>query len=74
MKTQRTHHKILICEKLSLRLEKLHIATFLGRYREGMVYLCGHYHMLGGAVPNMYTLQQAGFLELELADWKDNRM
>lgn len=39
-----------------------------------MVYLCGHYHTLGGAVPNMYTLQQAGFLELELADWKDNRM
>lgn len=39
-----------------------------------MVYLCGHYHMLGGAVPNMYTLQRGGFLELELADWKDNRM
>lgn len=30
--------------------------------------------MLGGAVPNMYTLQRGGFLELELADWKDNRM
>lgn len=30
--------------------------------------------MLGGLVPNMYTLQQAGFLELELGDWKDNRM
>lgn len=39
-----------------------------------MVYLCGHYHMFGGVVPNMYTRQQAGFLELELADWKDNRM
>lgn len=39
-----------------------------------MVYLCGHYHTLGGSVPNMYTTQQAGFLELELADWKDNRM
>lgn len=45
-----------------------------GRYRKSMVYLCGHYHMLGGMVPNMYTLQKAGFLELELADWKDNRM
>ncbi|CAL7945271.1 unnamed protein product [Xylocopa violacea] len=45
-----------------------------GRQKESMVYLCGHYHTLGGAVPNMYTLQRAGFLELELADWKDNRM
>ncbi|XP_048505686.1 transmembrane protein 62-like isoform X2 [Athalia rosae] len=50
------------------------VRSILGRYREGMAYLCGHFHMLGGAVPNMYTLQQAGFLELELADWKDNRM
>lgn len=40
----------------------------------GVAYLCGHLHTLGGAVPNMYTLQHAGFLELELADWKDNRM
>lgn len=47
---------------------------FSGGNKESMVYVCGHYHMLGGAVPNMYTLQQAGFLELELADWKDNRM
>ncbi|XP_076231397.1 transmembrane protein 62 [Calliopsis andreniformis] len=50
------------------------IRNVIGQYKESMVYLCGHYHMLGGAVPNMYTLQQAGFLELELADWKDNRM
>ncbi|KAG7203784.1 hypothetical protein KM043_013805 [Ampulex compressa] len=50
------------------------IRNILGSYKESMVYLCGHYHMLGGAVPNMYTLQQAGFLELELGDWKDNRM
>lgn len=38
------------------------------------VYLCGHFHMLGGLVPNMYTLQKNGFLELELGDWKDNRI
>lgn len=37
-------------------------------------YLCGHFHMLGGLVPNMYTLQKTGFLELELGDWKDNRV
>ncbi|CAK9804583.1 Transmembrane protein 62 [Anthophora plagiata] len=50
------------------------IRNIIGKHKESMVYLCGHYHMLGGTVPNMYTLQQAGFLELELADWKDNRM
>ncbi|KAK6636235.1 hypothetical protein RUM43_009893 [Polyplax serrata] len=38
------------------------------------IYLCGHFHMLGGLVPNMYTLQKNGFLELELGDWKDNRV
>lgn len=46
----------------------------IGKYEESMTYLCGHFHTLGGTVPNMYSLQQAGFLELELADWKDNRM
>ncbi|XP_076303117.1 transmembrane protein 62 [Lasioglossum baleicum] len=50
------------------------VRNVIGRLKESMVYLCGHYHTLGGTVPNMYTLQQAGFLELELADWKDNRM
>jgi hypothetical protein len=40
----------------------------------GVAYLCGHLHQLGGIVPNMYTLQQSGNLELELGDWKDNRL
>jgi hypothetical protein len=40
----------------------------------GLAYLCGHLHMLGGMVPNMYTLQHTGNLELELGDWKDNRL
>ncbi|XP_023287605.1 transmembrane protein 62 isoform X2 [Orussus abietinus] len=50
------------------------VRNILGNYKESMVYLCGHLHMLGGVVPNMYTLQYPGFLELELADWMDNRM
>ncbi|KYN02695.1 PREDICTED: transmembrane protein 62-like [Cyphomyrmex costatus] len=50
------------------------IRSILGSHKESMVYLCGHFHMLGNMVPNMYSLQKAGFLELELADWKDNRM
>lgn len=42
--------------------------------KNGVAYLCGHLHTLGGTVPNMYTLQQNGFLELELGDWKENRL
>ncbi|KAG8240348.1 hypothetical protein J437_LFUL000823, partial [Ladona fulva] len=41
---------------------------------QGMAYLCGHFHTFGGLVPNMYTLQHTGSLELELGDWKDNRV
>ncbi|KYM77064.1 Transmembrane protein 62 [Atta colombica] len=50
------------------------IRNILGSHKESMVYLCGHFHTLGNMVPNMYSLQKMGFLELELADWKDNRM
>ena len=33
----------------------------------------GHLHNLIGLAPEMYTKQADGYLELELADWKDNR-
>lgn len=46
----------------------------IGAVPEGYVYLCGHLHTFGGMVPNMYTLHKEGFLELELGDWKNNRM
>ncbi|CAG9823206.1 unnamed protein product [Phaedon cochleariae] len=46
----------------------------IGKHKKGLVYVCGHLHRLGGLVPKMYTLQKAGFLELELGDWKDNRV
>ncbi|XP_041352830.1 transmembrane protein 62-like [Gigantopelta aegis] len=42
--------------------------------RNGIVYLCGHLHTLGGFVTDMYTRQKTGTLELELGDWRDNRM
>lgn len=51
-----------------------HIRSVMGKLDQGMAYLCGHLHRLGGLVPNMYTLQKDGFLELELGDWKDNRV
>ncbi|XP_017772188.1 PREDICTED: transmembrane protein 62-like isoform X2 [Nicrophorus vespilloides] len=49
------------------------IRSLLRTLDQGMVYVCGHLHTLGGLVSNMYTLQKDGFLELELGDWKDNR-
>lgn len=51
-----------------------HVRSLIGKLDQGLVYLCGHLHTLGGIVPSMYTLQREGFLELELGDWKDNRM
>lgn len=49
------------------------LRKIIGEYEEGIAYLCGHLHTLGGIVPKMYTLQRDGFLELELGDWKANR-
>lgn len=40
----------------------------------GIAYLCGHFHTFGGIVPQMYSHHHSGMLELELADWKHNRM
>jgi len=42
--------------------------------RNGVAYMCGHLHTLGNLVRNMYTVQHTGILELELGDWKDNRL
>lgn len=42
--------------------------------RNGIAYLCGHFHTIGGWVPHMYALQKSGVLELELGDWKDSRL
>jgi len=38
------------------------------------VYLSGHLHNLLELAPKMYTKQPEGYLDLELADWKDHRM
>ncbi len=40
----------------------------------GGVYLCGHLHNLLGLMKRMYARHGTGMLELELADWKDNRV
>uniref|UniRef100_A0A7G3B2B5 Uncharacterized protein n=1 Tax=Lutzomyia longipalpis TaxID=7200 RepID=A0A7G3B2B5_LUTLO len=50
------------------------IRDVIGKHPDSLVYLCGHLHTMGGMVKHMYTVQKAGFLELELGDWKDNRL
>lgn len=50
------------------------VRSLIKKDKNGLVYVCGHLHTLGGVVPKMYTMQKEGFLELELGDWKDNRM
>ncbi|MCL4116407.1 UNVERIFIED_CONTAM: hypothetical protein GTU68_024498, partial [Idotea baltica] len=47
------------------------IRKLMGR---GLAYLCGHLHTLGGLARSLYTRQQTGSLELELGDWKDERL
>ncbi|KAK5643324.1 hypothetical protein RI129_007169 [Pyrocoelia pectoralis] len=47
------------------------IRPLIGKHSNGLAYLCGHLHRI---VPEMYTLHPEGFLELELSDWKKNRM
>ncbi|KAK7474694.1 hypothetical protein BaRGS_00034059 [Batillaria attramentaria] len=42
--------------------------------RNAVAYLCGHLHTLGGLVPQMYSRQKTGTLELELGDWMENRI
>ncbi|XP_026682870.1 transmembrane protein 62-like [Diaphorina citri] len=49
------------------------VRDIMRKDKSAVAYLCGHLHQLGGAVPHMYTRQQNGILELELADWKNSR-
>lgn len=59
---------------LSYGLGNEGVRSIIGKYDESYAYMCGHLHTQGGLVPQMYTLQKDGFLELELGDFKDNRM
>lgn len=59
---------------LEIDSERLDLRQFIGSSHGSQVYVCGHLHSMGGLVKEMYTKQKKGFLELELSDWKDNRM
>lgn len=50
------------------------LRKIIANYDESYVYICGHLHTQGGIVTNMFTLLKDGFLELELGDWKSNRL
>ena len=43
-------------------------------YRNAAYYLCGHLHTFGGFITRMYTRHNTGTIELELGDWRDNRL
>ena len=47
---------------------------FRSLLKSSLAYLCGHLHTLNGLAPHMYSSQPGDFLELELGDWKDNRI
>lgn len=37
-------------------------------------YLCGHFHTISNLVTQMHSTQQPGYAEIELGDWKYNRL
>lgn len=59
---------------LKKEAQRMNLRELIGNTRASQAYLCGHLHSMGGLVPRMYTKQKKGYLELELGDWKDNRM
>lgn len=46
----------------------------VGEFPEGLVYMSGHLHTAGDFSRHMYAMHPEGFLELEVADWKVNRV
>lgn len=53
---------------------RLNLRQLIGKAPGSQVYVSGHLHQMGGFVTEMYTRHKSGFVELELGDWKDNRM
>lgn len=68
------HYPTSCILSLENEAQKLNLRQLIGSTHRSQVYVCGHLHSMGGMVPRMYTKQKKGYLELELGDWKDNRM
>jgi hypothetical protein len=49
-------------------------AQFRDVISTGAAYLCGHLHTFLGVEPELHTRHSNGLLELELGDWKFNRL
>lgn len=58
---------------MSTQSGALSVRNFVGKFEESVTYLSGHLHTVGQLVHRMYTLQNEKFLELELADFKQER-
>ncbi|CAH0702326.1 unnamed protein product [Spodoptera exigua] len=68
------HYPTSCILSLENKASKVNLRQLIGSSQGSHVYVCGHLHSMGGLVPKMYTKQKKGYLELELGDWKDNRM
>ncbi|CAK1540627.1 unnamed protein product [Leptosia nina] len=68
------HYPTSCILSLEWESQRLNVRQVIGSASGSQVYVCGHLHSMGGLVPKMYTKHKKGFLELELGDWKDNRM
>lgn len=58
---------------ITMNDENRDLKRIIGDNDNSLAYMCGHLHTLGGMIPNMYTLHDNKFLELEVADWKKDR-
>ncbi|XP_063619331.1 transmembrane protein 62-like [Cydia splendana] len=68
------HYPTSCILSLDTGTEKLDLRTLIGDSKGSQVYVCGHLHTMAGRVPKMYTRHRKGYMEIELGDWKDNRM
>lgn len=68
------HYPTSCIVSLTNNSQRMNIREVIGSAGSSQVYVCGHLHSMGGLVKRMYTKHKKGYLELELGDWKDNRM
>ncbi|XP_065211992.1 transmembrane protein 62-like [Planococcus citri] len=50
------------------------LREIIANEKTSVAFFSGHFHQVGGLAPKMYSYQKEGFFELELADWKSNRI
>lgn len=73
-KIHRSSSVLIITDKYDINVCGFQLRELIANDERSTAYFCGHLHQIGGLVPNMYTYQKEGFFELELGDWRGNRM